>query len=231
MTGILFGPISVRVAVNSVCSSAASAAGGGGGGRGGGGGDRSGGGDAVALLEALDELGQLEDGHLVDRLEQIVLGQDCHRWFSFGMSGCRWVPGRAPAIGCPLDPGEMRVVGYSAGLAAAFWSRTWRARNRGCAGSPRGARPASRSAPAWHRRGWPGAPGADGSEASRVTAAASIAPVAEDGAGDLHDLERPGRVEDGAGRRRLVAPAERDGRRADEERPEGRPGACPRRRS
>src|SRR6187200_937739 len=48
------------------------------GGRGGRSGSRGGGGDAVALLEALDELGQLENGHLVDRFEQIVLGQDSH---------------------------------------------------------------------------------------------------------------------------------------------------------
>ena len=90
MTGILFGPISVRVAVNSVCSSGAAAASAraAAGGRGGGGGGRSGGGHAVALLEALDELGQLEDGHLVDRFEQIVLGQDCHGVISFVGSGC-----------------------------------------------------------------------------------------------------------------------------------------------
>jgi hypothetical protein len=51
-------------------------------------GDGRGGGDAVALLEALDELGELEDGHLVDRLEQIVLGQDSHVGISFvGGSG------------------------------------------------------------------------------------------------------------------------------------------------
>ena len=77
MTGILFGPISVRVAVNSVCSPRrlpAPAAGG----RRGGCGRRGRGGDAVAVLEALDELGQLEDGHLVDGLEQIVLGENGH---------------------------------------------------------------------------------------------------------------------------------------------------------
>ena len=80
MTGILFGPTSVRMALNSVCSSARrgrsrAVTTGGGRGRDGG---RGGGGHAVALLEALDELGQLEHGHLVDRLEQIVLGQDSH---------------------------------------------------------------------------------------------------------------------------------------------------------
>src|SRR6185312_3499041 len=36
--------------------------------------DGRGGCDAVALLELLDELGQLEHGHLVDGLEQVVLG-------------------------------------------------------------------------------------------------------------------------------------------------------------
>ena len=83
MTGILFGPISVRVAVNSVCSSgaAATSAAPPPGGRCSRGSSRSSGGDAVALLEALDELGQLEDGHLVDRFEQIVLGQDSHGMF------------------------------------------------------------------------------------------------------------------------------------------------------
>ena len=95
MTGILFGPISVSVAVNSVCSSAAAAAAAptpprrrpGRGDR-----DRGRGGDAVALLEALDELGELEDGHLVDGLEQIVLGEDCHVWVSF-VVGRRGRPG------------------------------------------------------------------------------------------------------------------------------------------
>ena len=41
--------------------------------------DRRRGGDAVALLELLDELGQLEDGHAVDCLEKLVLGDCCHR--------------------------------------------------------------------------------------------------------------------------------------------------------
>ena len=78
ITGILFGPISVRVggelglllggrrqlrrlrpAGGRRCS----------------GRDRGRRGDAVALFEALDELRQLEHGHLVDRLEQVVLGR------------------------------------------------------------------------------------------------------------------------------------------------------------
>src|SRR6186713_2458803 len=84
------------------------------GGRGGGSSSRGSGGDAVALLEALDELGQLENGHLVDRFEQIVLGQDSHVM--------------SPST-CVLG---VRSVGfgsrYAPGSAAAFWSATcWRA--------------------------------------------------------------------------------------------------------
>ena len=89
MTGILFGPISVRIALNSVCSSTASGAAAAAGRRRGGCGGRGRGGDAVAVLEALDELGQLEHGHLVDGLEQIVLGENGHGMDSFVGAGPR----------------------------------------------------------------------------------------------------------------------------------------------
>ena len=80
MTGILFGPDlgQGRGELGLLLGSGRGFGGTATGGRGGGGGGRGRGGHAVALLEALDELGQLEDGHLVDRFEQIVLGQDCH---------------------------------------------------------------------------------------------------------------------------------------------------------
>src|SRR6476619_5514665 len=49
------------------------------GGRRGSDGDGRSGRDVVALLELLDEIGQLEDRHLVDRFEQVVLGEGvCH---------------------------------------------------------------------------------------------------------------------------------------------------------
>ena len=48
--------------------------------------DGSGGGNTVAILEALDELGQLEDGHLVDGFEQVVLGESCHGVCSLSVS-------------------------------------------------------------------------------------------------------------------------------------------------
>ena len=81
MTGILFGPISVSVALNSLCSSAAAAgappaAAAGAAARS----CRGSGGNAVALLELLDELGKLENGHAVDCLEKLILGDCCsHR--------------------------------------------------------------------------------------------------------------------------------------------------------
>ena len=55
------------------------------GGRGGAGeGDRGGGGDAEALLELLLEVGELEDGHLLEGIEQLVGGQRGHGcWFSW----------------------------------------------------------------------------------------------------------------------------------------------------
>ena len=78
MTGILFGPISVRTAENSVCSSSAAAAGAEPAAGGGGGGDRGGGGDAELLLELLDELADLDKGHGADRVEDLVLGEGGH---------------------------------------------------------------------------------------------------------------------------------------------------------
>ena len=89
MTGILFGPISTRTALNSVCSSTTGASAAGAapppcrrrrcdGCRG----------DAVPLLEGLDELRELEHGHRVDRLEQLVLGQCCH-WLELLVGSCR----------------------------------------------------------------------------------------------------------------------------------------------
>ena len=76
MTGILFGPISVRMAVNSVCSSATSTRRGSD--RGGGRGDRGGRRDAEPRLELLDEVGDLDEGHRADLVEQLVLGERGH---------------------------------------------------------------------------------------------------------------------------------------------------------
>src|SRR5919108_2399737 len=55
------------------------------------GGHGGGGCNAVAILEALDELRQLEHGHLVDCLEQVVLRQGCH---GLGVSLSRYVVSR-----------------------------------------------------------------------------------------------------------------------------------------
>ncbi len=110
MTGILFGPISVegRGELGLLLGGRGRFGGATGRGRGGGDSSRSGGGHAVALLEALDELGQLENGHLVDRFEQIVLGQDCH---VVSLLGRVVVVGR---VGARLG----------ASVLAAFWSAT-----------------------------------------------------------------------------------------------------------
>ena len=77
MTPIFFSPAPSRMTSNSDCSSAASAgapAAAGGGGDG----DRSGGGDLEGLLELLHELGELEQGQFLERVEQFVSGQLCH---------------------------------------------------------------------------------------------------------------------------------------------------------
>ena len=79
MTGILFGPdLGQDGRELGLLLGGRRRGGAAGGRRGGGSGGRRGGGDAVALLELLDELGQLEDGHAVDRLEDLVLGQGGH---------------------------------------------------------------------------------------------------------------------------------------------------------
>ena len=48
------------------------------GGRGGGNGDRSGRGDAEGVLELLHELAELEEGHLLERVEELVGGELRH---------------------------------------------------------------------------------------------------------------------------------------------------------
>src|SRR5262249_18472350 len=58
------------------------------GGRSGGHGHGGGGGDAELLLEGRQELGELEDGHVRDGVEGLVLGEGCHwavfSWFNIG---------------------------------------------------------------------------------------------------------------------------------------------------
>src|SRR5439155_14016868 len=80
--------------------------------------------DAVALFEALDELGQLEDGHLVDGLEQVVLRGNCHVISPFsvsrrpagrsalGLFGCRRFVGCGGFVGCGRFVGCGGFVGW-----------------------------------------------------------------------------------------------------------------------
>src|SRR4051812_34687819 len=78
-------------------------------GGGSGNGDRSGGGDAEGVLELLDELAQLNEGHLLERVEQLVGGELRHGGVSFHSvaraavapgPGFRWcVPGPRSGLG------------------------------------------------------------------------------------------------------------------------------------
>ena len=65
MTSTFFSPAASSMTVNSVCSSH----GGGSGGRGGHGNSGSGGGNAELLFHLLDQLGQIENGHAGDGVE------------------------------------------------------------------------------------------------------------------------------------------------------------------
>ena len=201
MTGILFGRSRSDVAVNSVCSSGGRGCFGAAttGGRGGCNGNGGRGRHAVALLEALDELRQLEHGHLVDRFEQVVLGHDCHRVVSLVVSAA---PRRRRTGPSGRGPG--------------------RARSPGCGCSP-SSRPASVAIGACIAAGELGEEDLAGRQAGEAPDAVSAdRPLAEDGAFDRHDLIGAGCVDDGLGRRRLVV-AECDRRRADQERAERLP--------
>ena len=61
----------------------AAALGTGGGGGGGGNGNRSGGGDAEGLLELLHELGELDQGHLLEGVKELVGAELRHGGVSF----------------------------------------------------------------------------------------------------------------------------------------------------
>ena len=148
MTGILFGPTSVRTAVNSVCSSSAAAAGAApaGGRRGAREGDRRGGGDAEAVLELLLEVRELEDGHLLEGLEQLVGGNRGH-WF-----GVSWklAPRRARLVSGVRD----QAAAASPRLSMSAWTRPDDVPQRGVEQAGRRWTAARRSHPA-PRRGAP----------------------------------------------------------------------------
>ena len=93
---------------------------------------------------------------------------------------------------------------------------------RGCGCSRRAGRPASRPVPASPPASFASRTSRDGRVARLLTPSASIARVPSTPPVTVTMLVRPGRIEDGLGRRRLVV-AERDRRRPDEERPEGLP--------
>ena len=125
MTWIFLSPAAVRTTSNSSFSSAASApppppaAGGGGHG------DGSGGGDAELLLEVLEQLAQLEHGHVGDGVEDLFLG-------GHGAQ-LSWRVGR---VGRRVGCGARRLgVG-----------RRWRRRPRRSAARPRRRRSASAAA-------------------------------------------------------------------------------------
>ena len=72
MTPIFLSPAASRMTSNSDCSSAASAAAPAGAAPGGGDRDRSGRGDLEGLLELLDEVGELQQGHFLESVKQFI---------------------------------------------------------------------------------------------------------------------------------------------------------------
>ena len=82
MTWIFLSPAAMRMTSNSSCSSAASAAGAAAAATGGRDRDRRGRGDAELLFERLEELVQLEHGHVLEDLEQVLFAHRCHQFAS-----------------------------------------------------------------------------------------------------------------------------------------------------
>src|SRR5829696_8724455 len=123
-------------------------------------GDGGGGGDAEPILELGLELGQLEDGHLLERLEQLVRGQCGHGAVS---------PGRGAPWGAVGLDGEGQAAA-SPRLSMSAWTSPTTSR-RGASNRPAVVDSGATMAPTASAR----SVSRDGSAASRVTLSASMA--------------------------------------------------------
>ena len=94
MTWIFLSPAALRMTSNSSCSSAAASAAAAAAAADRRDRDGRGGGDAELLLERLQELVQLEDGHVLEDVEQVSRAHGCHCSFLLFLGLGRWRLGR-----------------------------------------------------------------------------------------------------------------------------------------